>query len=56
VLVIAPMTKPALDRPGVVALVSERVAAGNAQHVWVRHYLKAGAGRGALDHTGKPTW
>jgi hypothetical protein len=48
-----PMPQPPLDRPGVVALVGEGLAAGIAQHVWVRLYPKAGVGRGALDHTGE---
>jgi hypothetical protein len=43
-----------LDRPGVVALVGQRVAAGVAQHVGMRFDLQIGAGRGALDHAGKP--
>jgi hypothetical protein len=44
------MSQPALDRPGVVALVGKRVAAGVAQHVRMGLELQAGTIRGALDH------
>ena len=47
------MPPPALDRPGVVPLVGEGVAAGVAQHVGVRLQLQAPAGCGALDHPGE---
>jgi hypothetical protein len=39
------MPKPALDRPGVVALVGERIAAVMAQYVPVRLHLQSRAGR-----------
>jgi hypothetical protein len=38
------MSEPALDRPGVVPLVGEGVAAGVAEHVRVRLELQAAAG------------
>ena len=41
------------DRPGVVALIGEGVAAGVAEHVRMCLELEAGAGGGALDHPGK---
>jgi hypothetical protein len=47
------MAEPALDRPGVVALVGERVAACVSEHVGMRLELKAGARGGTLDHPGK---
>jgi hypothetical protein len=47
------MAEPSLDRPGVVALVGQRVAAGVAQHVGMGLDLKLGASRRALDHPGK---
>jgi hypothetical protein len=43
-----PMAEPSLDRPGVVALVGQRVAAGVAQHVGMGLDLKLGASRRAL--------
>jgi hypothetical protein len=49
-----PVTQPALNGPGVMSLVGERVAASVAQHVRVGLDLKAGAGRRALDHSAKP--
>src|SRR5262249_8661420 len=45
-----PMPEPTLDRPGVVPLVGEGVAAGVPQYMRVRLQLQARAGRGALDH------
>jgi hypothetical protein len=48
-----PMSQPALDCPGVVALVGEGVAAGVPQHVRVGLEFKTGAIRGALDHAGE---
>jgi hypothetical protein len=43
------MAEPSLDRPGVVPLVGEGVAAGVAQHVGMGLDLKVGASRGSLD-------
>jgi hypothetical protein len=34
----------ALDRPGVVALIGERIAAGMTEHVRVRLQFEAGGG------------
>jgi hypothetical protein len=48
-----PMSQPALNRPGVVAFVGQRVAAGVAQHVRVGLQLQPGGLRGALDHAGE---
>ena len=31
-----PMSEPPPNRPGIVPLVGQRVAAGVAEHVWVR--------------------
>src|SRR5271154_985580 len=39
--------------PGVVALVRECVAAGMAEHVWMRLEIEVRARSGALDHPGK---
>src|SRR5271154_1876594 len=54
------MAEPPLDRPGIVALVGERVAAGMAEHVGVRLDLKAGSGRGSSETrkyaVGRPLW
>jgi hypothetical protein len=47
------MAEPALDRPGVVPLVGEGVAAGVPQHVRVGLELKAGASGRSLDHPGE---
>jgi hypothetical protein len=47
------VAEPSLDRPCVVALVGERVAAGVTEHVRMRLELEAGAGGGTLDHSGK---
>jgi hypothetical protein len=47
------MAEPPLDRPGVVALIGERIAAGVTEHVRMRLQLEArGHGR-PLDHPGK---
>jgi hypothetical protein len=49
-----PKRLPPLDRPGVVALVGERVAAGVAEHVRVCLEIEAGGGgRRPLDHSRK---
>jgi hypothetical protein len=48
-----PMAEPSLDRPGVVALVGERVAAGVAEHVWMRLQFEARGDGSAFDHPGK---
>jgi hypothetical protein len=45
--------EPALDRPGVVALVGERIAAGVPQQLRVGLELQAGGGRVAFDHPGE---
>ena len=47
------MAEPSLDRPGVVAPVGERIAAGVAQHVRMDLEFEARAGGGPLDHPGK---
>jgi hypothetical protein len=47
------MPEPPLDRPGVVALVGQRVAAGVAQLVRVCLELQAGAGSDAPDRAGE---
>jgi hypothetical protein len=47
------MTEPPLDRPGVVPLVGERVAAGMAKHMRMGLQLEAGADGRALNHPGK---
>jgi hypothetical protein len=49
-----PMSEPALNSPGVVPLVGESVTPSGTRHVRVDLELQAGAGRGALDHAGKP--
>jgi hypothetical protein len=49
-----PMAEPSLDRPGVVALVGQRVAAGVAQHVGMGLDLKLGASRRALRGQSRP--
>jgi hypothetical protein len=48
------MPEPSLDRPGIVPLVGEGIAAGMAKHVRMGFQLKAEpfAGR-PLDHSGK---
>ena len=47
------MTEPPLDRPGVMPLVGERIAAGVAKHVRMRLQFEAGTNGRALDHPGK---
>src|SRR5712692_6696017 len=47
------MTEPPLDRPGIMPLVGERIAAGVAKHVWMRLQLESGPDGRALDHPGK---
>jgi hypothetical protein len=47
------MAEPSLDRPGVVALVGQGVAAGVTKHVGMRLELQARTGGGTLDHPGK---
>ncbi len=47
------MTESPLDRPGVVTLVGERVAAGVPEHVRMGLQFEASADRGGLDHPGK---
>ena len=47
------MTESSLDRPGVVTLVGERVAAGVPEHVRMGLQFEASADRGGLDHPGK---
>jgi hypothetical protein len=44
---------PSLDRPGVVSLVREGIAAGVPQHVGMDLELQAAGGRGTLDHLGE---
>jgi hypothetical protein len=47
------MAQPTLDRPGVVTLVGEGMAAGVAKHVRMRLQLETGAGmrHHGLDNT-----
>jgi hypothetical protein len=47
------MAEPALDCPGVVALVGEGVAAGVAEHVRMRLEFEAGPVRRPLAHAGE---
>jgi hypothetical protein len=48
-----PMPEPSLDRPGVVSLVGEGVAASVPENVGMGLELKAGTCGGALDHSGE---
>jgi hypothetical protein len=47
------MAEPTLDRPGVVALVGQRVSAGVAKHMRMCLELQAGTGGRAFDHAGE---
>ena len=42
-----------MDRPGIVPLVGERIAARAAKHLRIRLQFDAGADGRALDHPGK---
>ena len=48
------MAEPALDRPGVVPLVREGIAASVPQHMRVFLDLQTAGGRGALEHPAEP--